>query len=154
MTIVTDDLEARGIPHRLFRHPGGVESLEQAARERGQRPEQVVRSIVFRLGDGEYVMVLTAGPRRVSWPGLRRYLGQSRLSMASEEEVQELTGHPLGAVSPFGTRRPVRVLIDDSLLAETEVSLGSGERYASVILQVNDLLAALPEAELGKFVED
>lgn len=100
-TLVTSALTAMHIPRRLFRHPGLVQSLEQAARERGQQPEQVVRSIVFRLGEGDYLMVLMAGPRQISWPVLRRYLGQSRLTLASEAEVLEATGYPLGAVSPF-----------------------------------------------------
>ena len=43
-------LRKLGIPHRTFRHAGAVNSLEQAASERGQKPEQVVRSLVFRIG--------------------------------------------------------------------------------------------------------
>jgi Cys-tRNA(Pro)/Cys-tRNA(Cys) deacylase len=152
--VVTRDLTEKGIPHRLFRHPGKVESLEQAAQERGQRPDQIIRSILFRLGEGEYALVLAAGKRRISWTALRRYFGQSRLTMAAEDEVLSVTGHPLGAVSPFGTKQPVRVLIDRSVLQEQEISLGSGERYATVFMQVQDLLGALPEAEIGSFVED
>ena len=48
-TPVTRDLQTRGVPFRLFRHAGQLHSLEQAAEERGQRPHQVVRSILFRL---------------------------------------------------------------------------------------------------------
>ena len=55
-------LTAANIPHRVFRHSGPVNSLEQAAEERGQQPDQVVRSILFRLGKGHYAMVLMAGP--------------------------------------------------------------------------------------------
>ena len=86
-TPVTRALKALGIPHRFFRHERPVHSLEQAASERGQRPEQVVRSILFRLAEDSYVMVLIAGPGQISWPALRKHLGQSRLTMASEQEV-------------------------------------------------------------------
>ncbi len=72
------------VPHRVFRHSGPVRSLEQAARERGQRPEQVVRSILFRLGHDLFAMVLVAGPDQVAWKSLRQIVGQSRLTMASE----------------------------------------------------------------------
>ena len=61
-------LAALNIPHRVFRHSGPVHSLAQAAAERNQRPEQVVRSILFRLSEGRYTMVLVAGPAQVSWP--------------------------------------------------------------------------------------
>ena len=150
-TPVTRWLAANGVPHRLFRHPGEVHSLEQAARERGQSPDQVVRSIVFRLSQGEYVMVLVAGSRQVSWPALRHYLKQSRLTMASETEVLEATGYPLGAVSPFGLPAPMRILVDQSVLEQNEISLGSGERYSTVFMTVKDLLNGLDTVEKGAF---
>jgi Cys-tRNA(Pro) deacylase len=150
-TPVTRALAALGIEHRLFRHPGPVTTLEQAAEERGQQPEQVVRSIVFRVGDGDYVMVLLAGRRQVSWRELRRYLGQSRLTTATEAELLQATGYVVGAVSPFGLPRPMRVLLDEGVLEPAEVSLGSGERGATVILKSRDLRRALPHAEVGRF---
>ncbi len=119
-------LRERQAPYRVFRHAGAVESLEQAAAERGQRSEQVVRSIVFRVGEDEFVMVLMPGPGQVPWKALRRYLGQSRLTMASEEELLRATGYRHGTVNPFGLPRPMRVLVDQGVLDQAEVSLGSG----------------------------
>ena len=150
-TPVTQALAALNIPHRLFRHPGPIHSLEQAAQERGQSPDQVVRSIVFRVGKDEYVMVLVAGARQVSWPALRRHLGQSRLTMANESELLAATGYQIGAVSPFGLPRPMRLLLDESVLIPDEISIGSGERGATVILRSQDLRRALGEAEVGQF---
>jgi Cys-tRNA(Pro) deacylase len=146
-------LTAQGIPHRLFRHAGPVHSLGQAAQERGQTPDQVVRSLLFRLGDNAYAMVLMAGPAQVSWRALRRHLGQSRLTTASAAEVLAVTGYPLGAVAPFGLRRPVRLLVDESVLVQDEVSLGSGVRGVAVILSSADLRRALGDYELGAFRE-
>lgn len=139
------------IPHRIFTHAGPVSSLEQAAQERGQRPEQVVRTILFRLRPDQYALVLMAGPAQVSWKALRRHFGQSRLTMASEEEVQMVTGYAIGAVAPFGLLRPLPVLIDEQVLAQAEVSIGSGVRGTTVILQVADLVRALPAAIIGPF---
>ena len=150
-TPVTRALDALGIPYRVFVHPSPVNSLEQAARERGQTPDQVVRSIVFRLGKGEYAMVLIAGERQVSWPTLRRYLGQSRLTMASEEELLAATGYPVGAVSPLGLPRPMRVLVDESVFAPEEISIGSGVRGMTVIMRSEDLRRALGEVEIARF---
>jgi Cys-tRNA(Pro) deacylase len=133
-TPVTRFLDEKGISYRFFRHPGVVHSLEQAAAERGQRPEQIIRSIVFRLSHGGFVMVLVAGEHQVSWQALRRHLGTSRISMATEAEVLEVTGYPLGAVSPFGTHQPIRILVDRGVLHENEISVGSGLRYTTVIM--------------------
>ncbi|MFL7870840.1 MAG: aminoacyl-tRNA deacylase [Anaerolineales bacterium] len=146
-------LEKLGIPHRVFRHAGKVTSLEQAARERGQRPEQIVRSILFRIAEDEYLMALVAGPAQISWKALRDYLGQSRLTMASKAEVLEVTGYPIGAVSPFGTARNLRVLVDPSVFAEEEISIGSGIRGTTVILKSEDLKRALGEVEIVELIE-
>jgi len=150
-TPVTLALAQKGIPFCFFRHPGQVYSLEQAASERGQQPEQVVRSLVFRLGARSFSMVLVAGPAQVTWPALRSYLGQSRLTLASEAEVLEATGYKLGSVSPFGLPAPMRILVDRSVLAQAEISIGSGERSTTVIMKREDLMKALGEVEIGDF---
>jgi len=152
-TPVTRHLDMLGVPYQTFRHPGPVHSLEQAARERQQQPEQVIRSIVFRAGEGVFVMVLMAGEQQVSWRALRRYLGQSRLTMATEPELIQYTGYAAGAVSPFGLPAPMRVLIDERVLKNDVVSIGSGERGLTVILTTANLRRALPEAEVGNFGE-
>ena len=150
---VSIELEKLNIPHRVFTHPGKVSSLEQAARERGQRPEQIIRSILFRISEDEYVMTLVAGPAQISWKALRSYLGQSRLTMAKTDEVLSVTGYPIGAVSPFGTARQLRVLVDPSVFVEEEISLGSGVRGTTIILKSADLKHALGEVEVVELLE-
>lgn len=164
-TPVTRALDAQGISYRVFQHPAPVESLEQAARERNQSPEQVVRSIVFRLSQDEYVMVLMAGAAQVSWSALRKYLGVSRITMANADEIRAVTGYAIGAVSPFGLPlasrraprasnserddlRPLRVLADPGVFAPEEISVGSGARGTTVIMTRAEFQRALGDIEI------
>ncbi|MBN2499584.1 MAG: YbaK/EbsC family protein [Anaerolineales bacterium] len=154
-TPVSQALTKMGVAHREFRHPGPLRSLKQAAVERGQQPEQIVRSLLFRVSDGEHVMILVAGPEQLSWKRLRRYMGTSRLTMASPEEVFQVTGYPLGAVAPFGLPQPVKIVVDESVRTQSEISLGSGVRDTGIIMQVADLLTALGEdIQFGNFKEN
>ena len=150
-TPVTRFLDERHIPYRLFQHSGPVHSIEEAARQRGERPEQIIRSILFRLSSEEFLMVLIAGPGQISWKALRVFLDQSRLTTATEEEVIRVTGYQIGAVSPFGLPQPVRTLVDESVLAEEEISIGSGQKGLAVILQKKDFIQAMGKMEVGKF---
>jgi len=152
-TPVTLALENQGIPYRFFKHPGPVHSLEQAARERGQLPEQVIRSILFRLNENEYLMVLVAGPEQISWKSLRRHLGVSRMTMAKTDEVLRVTGYPIGAVSPFGIPGSLRIIADQSIFAFDEMSIGSGVRGTTVILNKYDLMKALNGVEIVNLQE-
>lgn len=147
-TPVSCALAQLDIPHREFRHAGPVRSLEQAAAERGQQPEQIIRSLLFRISAEEFVMVLMAGPQQIDWKALRRYLGEKRLTTASEEEMRRVTGYERGAVAPFGLPTPIRMLADESIFAPEEVSLGSGVRGTTVILSSADLRRALGDIEI------
>jgi len=147
-------LEKLGVPHKIFRHVEPVHSLEQAASDRGQRPSQVVRSILFRISEDEFIMALVAGPAQISWKTLRKHLGRSRVSMATEDEVLAVTGYRIGTVGPFGLPNPLKVLIDASVMREENVSIGSGMRNTAVILKSADLHRALPDAEVVKLIEE
>jgi Cys-tRNA(Pro) deacylase len=150
-TPVTRALDEAQVTYTLHLHDRPITSLEQAAEERGLRPEQIVRSLVFRL-ERDFLLVLAPGPGQVSWPKLRRFLGISRLTTASPEEVLEMTGYPPGAVSPFGLARTMRILADQRLMSEEEVSIGAGVRDAGVVLRTEDLLRLVQPA-MGDFLE-
>lgn len=142
-TLVTRYLSELGIPHSLHIHDKPLRSLEQAAAERGLENDQIVRSLLFRLEDQQYVLVLVAGPGKVSWAKLRKTLGVRRLTTARDTEVKDVTGFEPGAVSPIGLQSTIRILVDRSLLKQATLSIGAGIRNAGVILQRDDLLRIL-----------
>ena len=146
-------LDTLNIPHRVFRHENQLMSFEQAAAERNQRPEQIVRSILFQIRPGEFVMVLVAGREQVDWRKLRQFVGRSRVRMATEEEVLEVTGYRVGTVSPFGLKTELKILIDESVLREEEISLGSGSRQMAILMKSADLRHALGDSEIVSLLE-
>jgi len=154
-------LDQLRIPHRIFHHETPVTSFEQAASDRKQRPEQIVRSILFQIRPGEFTMVLMAGRGQVDWKKLRQLVKRSRVRMATEEEVLEVTGYRIGTVSPFGLKnqaspehgRRVRVLLDASVLREEEISIGSGVRNTAIIMKSEDVHKALGDVEIVELGE-
>jgi Cys-tRNA(Pro) deacylase len=146
-------LDQLGIPHRVFRHEKPVTSFEEAASARGQRPEQIVRSILFQVKPGEFVMVLMAGRDQVDWKKLRQLVKRSRVRMATEDEVLEVTGYRIGTVSPFGVKNQARVLLDASVLREEEISIGSGVRNVAIIMKSSDVQKALGGVEIVELGE-
>lgn len=151
ITAATRVLDRLGITYQIFEHKLPVRSLEQAAQERGQQPNQVVRSLLFRSGEGGFVMVLVAGGEQVSWQILRTYLGVRRLTTATPEEVLSITGYLPGTVAPLGLLTRVRILVDESVLRQEDISMGSGRRGTAILLKSKNLLEALELYELGKF---
>jgi prolyl-tRNA editing enzyme YbaK/EbsC (Cys-tRNA(Pro) deacylase) len=144
-------LAALDIPFIEFKHNGLVTSIEQAAAERNQEVSQVVRSILFRCSEGDYFMVLVAGKGKISWKALRQHYKRSRLTTASPAEVVEVTGYELGTVNPFGLPVEIPLILDESVLAQPSVSLGSGVHGTAIMITTKNLLKALKKYDTGKF---
>lgn len=130
---------AAGFAFRVIEY-GEAGSLEEAARRRGVPVGKVIKSLVVRTGGDAYVMVLVPGDRVIDWPKLRRIAGKSRMALATQHEAKEVTGYPRGAITPFGSRRTLPVILDAS--ATGEVSLGGGAHGVSIHLDVADLVSA------------
>jgi len=146
-------LDKLNIPHRVFVHERSLESFEQAAAERNQRPEQIVRSILFQIRPEVFLMILVAGRDQIDWRKLRQLVKRSRVRMATEEEVLEVTGYRIGTVSPFGIKTPVKILIDESVLKEEEISIGSGARQMAIIMKSVDVQRALGNPDVVSLIE-
>ncbi len=87
-----------GLDHRIIRH-GSVRSLAEAAVARGVEPADVVKTMVVRRGDSDFVFVLVPGDRVISWPKLRALLGVNRLSMPDADEAVAALGAQVSDVT-------------------------------------------------------
>jgi len=136
-----DALDSSGIGYRIVRH-GPVRSLAEAASARGVEPADVVKTMVVRRGDGDYVFVLVPGDRAISWPKLRALLGVSRLSMPDAVVAREVTGYERGTITPLGSGTAWPVIADERVLGR-EITLGAGEHGVAVAVRAEDVLTVL-----------
>jgi Cys-tRNA(Pro) deacylase len=131
---------ASGVPFVVTRH-GPVGSLEEAAAARGVRPGDIVKSLVVRRGEGDFLFVLVPGDRQISWPKLRALLGANRLSMPDATVAREVTGYERGTITPFGSTHPWPVVADTTIAGRT-VSLGGGGHGVGLTLSGDDVVRA------------
>ncbi len=134
-------LDASGIAYRVIRH-GPVGSLAEAAKARGVEPADVVKTMVVRRGEDDYVFVLVPGDRAISWPKLRSLLGVNRLSMPDATVAREVTGYERGTITPLGSTTAWPVISDERVLGR-EITLGAGEHGVAVAVPAEELLAVL-----------
>jgi Cys-tRNA(Pro)/Cys-tRNA(Cys) deacylase len=134
-------VEAIGLPHRVIRH-GPVRSLAEAARARGVAPADVVKTMVVRRGEDDFLFVLVPGDRTISWPKLRGLLGVNRLSMPDAEVARQATGYERGTITPFGSARPWPVIADERVRGR-EITLGAGQPGLALAGGADEILQAL-----------
>jgi Cys-tRNA(Pro) deacylase len=142
MTPALEALAADGVPHRVVR-TARASSAEESAEFQGIELGALLRTIVVRRGEGDYVFVLVPGGRRFDWPKLRALLGVARMSLPDADEAQAATGYPRGAITPFGSTRAWPVVADASIVDRAVVAIGGGAHGVNVHLAPSDLVAAL-----------
>lgn len=123
----------------------------QAAASLGVDEHAVVKTLVFELDEGTTrkrpCLVLQHGDREVSSRQLARTVGARAAAPASEATVTRLTGYVPGGVSPFGTRTPLAVYVEASILDLETIWINGGKRGFLVVLAPRELvrlLAATP----------
>jgi Cys-tRNA(Pro)/Cys-tRNA(Cys) deacylase len=133
--------DAVGLAYRVIRH-GPVHSLAEAAAARGVQPADVVKTLVVRRGEDDFLFVLVPGDRALSWPKLRRLLGVSRLSMPDAKVAMQATGYARGTITPLGSTRPWPVIADERMRGR-EITLGAGEHGVALAANADDILQAV-----------
>lgn len=134
-------MDEAGLSVRLLTH-GPVRSLREAAEARGVEPADVVKTLVVRRGEDDYVFVLVPGDRTLAWPKLRSQLGVSRVSMPQPDEATAATGFVRGTITPFGSLTAWPVIADARLTGRT-ITLGAGAHGVAVAVDADEALSAL-----------
>jgi Cys-tRNA(Pro)/Cys-tRNA(Cys) deacylase len=133
---------AAGVPHRVVRTERAG-SAEEAARLQGIPLAALLRTIVVRRGDDDYLFVVVPAGRRFDWPKVRGHLGVRRMTLPDADEARAATGYERYTITPFGSIRPWPVIVDASVLDQQIVSVGGGAFGVNLHMAPNDLVAAL-----------
>jgi len=130
------------VPYRVVRtEPAG--SAEESAAFQGIPVDALLRTIVVRRGEDDYLFVLVPAGRRFDWPRLRAHLGVSRLSLPDADEAHAVTGYIRYTITPFGSSRAWPVIIDASVMTSPVVAVGGGAHGVNLHLAPDDLVSAL-----------
>lgn len=139
-TRAIDAVDALGLTYEVVR-TGPAKSVEEAAVLRGVRVEALIKTLVVRRSEDDYLFVLVPGDRSIDWAKLRDHLGIRRMSLPSAGEALEVTGYERGTITPFGSKTELPVVIDASV--NGVVSIGGGDHGVSINIDTVELKQAL-----------
>jgi Cys-tRNA(Pro)/Cys-tRNA(Cys) deacylase len=155
------------IPHQI--HHYEIPETDGPAQARGERvsyglaaaaalgilPAQMFKSLVVALEHAagalgapgarqeEMGIALLPVDREASLKRVARAFGARRAELLDAAEVTKVTGYVIGGVSPFGTKRPLPVVVDEAVLSLPRVYLSAGQRGLSIEIASADLVRGL-----------
>lgn len=112
-------------------------TVELAAEAVGCQPARIAKSLTFFV-DGQCVMVVTAGDAKIDNHKYKAFF-QTKAKMLSAEEVEQMVGHAVGGVCPFGIEPGVKVYLDISLRRFETVFPACGSSNSAIELTLTQL---------------
>ena len=118
-------------------------TVEDAAKAHQVEPAQIAKTLSFRVKD-DVLLLVTRGDVKLDNAKAKAQFG-GKLKMLGREEVEDITGHPVGGVCPFGLARPLPIYCDVSLKAFDIIIPAAGAINAALKI-TPDRLAEITEA--------
>lgn len=115
---------------------------QHAAAALGVPLKAVVKTLVMQDEKGEPLLVLMHGDRQVGLKQLARQIGARSVRPCQPDQANRHTGYVVGGISPFGTRRALRVYVEASILELDRIYINAGRRGLLVEI-APDVLGAL-----------
>ena len=131
---------ALGPRFEVLEFDGGTRTAEDAAAAIGCKVAEIAKSLVFHAASGRSVLVVASGGHRVDEKKIAALVGEP-VARADADFVREATGFAIGGVPPVAHKTPPTALIDDELMAFSEIWAAAGTPNAVFRLAPADLVA-------------
>lgn len=121
-----------------------VYTSQQAARAIGmQTAESGVKSLVLKTKEGEFILVLSPGNKKVDTKKIAQMENTKSLFFARPEEVIKIAGISVGSIPPFGHKTKLKTYLDEELLKQEYLHFNPGSHNKTIALKAADLLKVL-----------
>lgn len=134
-------LTDKGWNGEILEFPESSATVELAAEQAGTDPERIAKTLAFSSTDADEpgaILVVAAGDARVNGGLFKRTFG-GKPRMLKFEEVEPLTGHPVGGVCPFANPEGTRIYLDESLRRFESVFPAAGSPNSAVEFGLDEL---------------
>ncbi len=137
---VEADATARGIDIEFVERPA-ARSLDEAAGQMNLPTSSVIKTLVVKRHDGDFLFALVPGDRQISWAKLRAVVGVNKLQLPQASVALEATGYERGTIVPLGSMTAWPVYADSRVSGR--IALGAGEHGLSALVDAAQLIAGL-----------
>ena len=136
-------LKKVGIPFEVVKYDHEEKGAEFAARATDFPLVRTVKTLVVELGHEKYCLALMPGDRQLDLKCLAKVTGSKRSTMVDTATAERFTGYLVGGISPFGTKQPLPVVMEESILQHDEILINAGQRGVMLKMSPADIVRAL-----------
>ncbi len=128
----------KGLEDPIFELSTSSATVELASKSIGVEPGRIAKTLAFRLKDKD-ILIVAKGDSKIDNKKYKQYF-KTKAKMLSHEEVEAVTGHPVGGLCPFGLKNPLEIFLDQSIQQFDTVYPAAGSRYAALQITPDEML--------------
>ena len=134
---VIEHLKKYNMDKRIITVPTTSATVALAAQALGTEEARIAKTLSFRLKD-RCILIVVKGDVKIDNAKYKHTFGE-KAHMLTFEEVEEVTGHPVGGVCPFGVKPGVEIYLDESLKAFDTVFPACGSPNNAIEISIPEL---------------
>jgi prolyl-tRNA editing enzyme YbaK/EbsC (Cys-tRNA(Pro) deacylase) len=128
---------AFGIQNRVLEFSQSSATVELAAQALRVSPARISKTLSFKTEKG-CMLIICSGDARIDNHKFKD-LFNFKAKMLSPDEVNDMVGHPVGGVCPFGIKEGIPVYLDESMLRFDTVFPAAGSSNSAIELTIDEL---------------
>ncbi len=130
-------LKQYGLENKIMEFPVSSATVEEAAKAVNCREEEIAKTLSFIVED-KPILIVIAGDKKIDNPKYKAEF-HTKAKMIPFENVEELVGHEVGGVCPFGINENVQVYLDTSLKRFPITYPACGSSNSAIKLTIEEL---------------
>lgn len=139
---IISHLKDKGVEFEVLEHDF-VHTSEDAAKTRGNKIEQAAKAIIMKSKSGKFYLFVVPGNMKAKLKKVKEILNEKNVSLASPEEVFQVTGLKVGSVTPFGQFFGLGTYFEESLLNQEKIVFAAGSHYKSISMKPGDFIKSV-----------
>lgn len=146
MTPAINQLEAAGVPYTVHEYDLSEQRRDfgrKAVEQLGFDPDQVFKTLLVTTETGAHAVAIVPVSCTLDLKAAARALGAKRAVMCEPAVAERITGYVVGGISPFGQKRRLPTLIDETAELFDTIHVSGGRRGLDVELATGDLVRVL-----------
>ncbi|HSB85651.1 MAG TPA: Cys-tRNA(Pro) deacylase [Ilumatobacteraceae bacterium] len=139
-------LDKAGVPYRVheFQADPAKRSFGHAAAEAlGVEAQRVFKTLIAVVDEDRHVVGIVPVSGQLSLKELAAAVDGKRAEMCAPDSAERLTGYVVGGISPFGQKRSLPVVVDETCILFDTVFVSGGRRGLDIEIAPDDLVAVL-----------
>ena len=109
----------------------------------------VIKTLVMEDESARPLIILMHGDKEVSTKALARFLGVKSIAPCKPDIAHKHTGYLVGGTSPFGTKKPLSIYMEKSIIDLQEILINAGARGLLAKMTPSELVRILKPREVS-----